>query len=71
MMKLIEEKVSRERLLDMATGDTVTFKVGDYRDIESARTTASAAGKIAGCRYVVSSDSQRMTVTVTRKRLQP
>lgn len=70
-MKLIEEKVLRERLLDKATSDTVSFKVGDYMDIESVRTTVSAAGNLVRCRYVVISDSQRMTVTETRKRQQP
>lgn len=58
------EKITRNRLRAMASGESITVTCRDGYDLESQKNTAYQTGKLVNCRYSCSVNG--MTLTVTR-----
>lgn len=63
-MKL--ERITREDLRAIKTGESRVYELPTYGAILSARATAYATGRIEGCRFVLSVAAENNVVTITR-----
>ena len=60
-MKL--EKITREDLRAIREGETRTYELPTYAAVKAS---AYATGRVDGCRYVCSTESERPVLTITR-----
>ena len=63
-MKL--EKITRADLRAISEGETRTYELPTYAAVLSAKASAYATGRVDGCRYVCSTESERPVLTITR-----
>lgn len=63
-MELKVEKITRERLRNLANGDTLEVVCANGYDLDSQRNTAYALGSKEGCRFSCKADG--LTLRVTR-----
>jgi len=60
------DKVTREDLRAIKTGETRTFQLPTYAAVLSGKSNAYILGQVDGCRFVCATDSSTNTLTVTR-----
>ena len=60
------DKVTREDLRAIHNGETRTFELPSYAAVLSAKASAYAFGRIEGCRFVCSTDSEAPVLTITK-----
>ena len=59
-------RVTRELLKGMSGGDTLTVELPDAAAIESGKVTAYQLQRLEGCKFSMSSDYVKRTLTITR-----
>ena len=63
-MKL--ERITREDLRAIKTGESRVFELPSYDAIISAKSSAYALGRIEGCRFIFKTEPDRNVITITR-----
>lgn len=63
------EKVTREDLRSMRTGETRTFDLPDARACDNAKSVAYQTQNLLGCKFSVSTDYASSKLTITKKAL--
>ena len=63
-MKL--ERITREDLRAIHTGESRTFELPTYDAIISAKASAYILGRIDGCRFLFKTEPDRNVITITR-----
>lgn len=61
-IKMIADRVTRDRLRQMKPHETLTVKCRDYYDQASQKNTAYAMSKLEGCRFCCHTDGLMLTV---------
>lgn len=66
IMKMSEQKVTRDALREMEFGIPVLFTGVSPNEVESARAACSQMSRLLECRFTVSADYDARTVTITK-----
>ena len=60
------DKVTREDLRAIHTGETRTFELPTFAAVQSAKSSAYILGHLEGCRFACVTDPAKNTITITR-----
>jgi hypothetical protein len=63
-----EKKVTRAELRDLGVGDTLTYHLTDYAQVDSGKNTAYAYAKVLGCRFTCSTEKTDNGYNLTIKK---